>query len=489
MRNPFLIGLVTVLMAGLFGPVLAADRSAVEWTQESLDRIERWNGELNAVIAVNANAIEQARALDRERAEGMRRSPLHGVPVLIKDNIDTRESVTTAGSLALANNRTERDAHVIERLRASGMVILGKANLSEWANFRSERSSSGWSGVGGQARNPYDTTRSPCGSSSGSAVAVAAGMAPLAVGTETNGSVVCPASVNGIVGIKPTVGLVSRHGIVPISHTQDTAGPMAASVRDAAYLLTAMAGPDPEDPGSAEDPALFERNYADFLDPKGLEGKRIGVVRSLAGFHEDVDAALNRAIDDMKSRGAEIVDDLSLPSYPEGFQQAAYDVLLYEFKHDLNAYLAGLSGPAGELDLEQLVAFNQANRDREMKWFQQEIFLKSQAKGGLDSPEYREALALVGSFSRNGIDGLLREHDLDALVSPSNTPAWVIDLVVGDNWLGSSSSFPARAGYPHITVPIPISWRISASRRDMQELPIRTLRRKYSLGFIVRCDR
>lgn len=447
--------LLAAVLAGLIVPAACmGEVSPVEATRGAIERIERWNDDLNAVIALNPQAIAQAEALEREARKGEATGPLHGVPVLIKDNIDALETATTAGSLALAENRTGRDARLVDRLRGAGLVILGKTNLSEWANFRSERSSSGWSGVGGQARNPYDTSRSPCGSSSGSAVAVAAGLAPLAVGTETNGSIICPAAVNGIVGIKPTVGLVSRHGIVPISHTQDTAGPMATNVRDAAALLTVLAGPDPEDPASAGEAALFARDYMDYLDPDGLRGRRIGVVRSLAGFHESVDEAFDRAIGDMKSRGAEIIDDLSLPAYPEGFQQAAYDVLLYEFKHDLNAYLAGLPGAAGKLDLEQLVAFNQAHRDREMKWFQQEVFLKSQAKSGLDSPEYREALALVGSFSRDGIDGLLQEHDLDALISPSNTPAWKIDLVVGDNWLGSSSSFPARAGYPHITVPM-----------------------------------
>lgn len=429
------------------GPAQLAVSSAVE-------RIDRWNGELNAVIAVNERAGKQALELDRERLSGELRGPLHGVPVLIKDNIETREMATTAGSLALENNRTGRDAAVVARLRERGLVILGKANLSEWANFRSERSSSGWSAIGGQARNPYDTTRSPCGSSSGSAVAVAAGMVALAVGTETNGSVICPSSVNGIVGIKPTVGLVSRRGIVPISHSQDTAGPMAANVRDAAYLLTEMAAYDSADSASPEGAVYFERNYSTALRASGLKGKRIGVVRSLAGFHEDVDLALERALEDMRTGGAEIVDDLSFPDYPEGFGGQAYDVLLYEFKHDLNRFLAELPGPAGGLTLQKLIEFNQEQAGAEMKWFRQEIFLKSQEKEGLDSGEYREALKLVQTFSRESIDKLLDEHDLDALVSPSNTPAWKIDLVVGDRWLGSSSSFPARAGYPHITVPM-----------------------------------
>ena len=447
------------LMAVISGAALAESGTSATGASEravrtALERIERWDDELNAVIALDPSAVKQAVARDRERAAGHLRGPLHGVPVLIKDNIETRELPTTAGSLALAGNTTGRDAHVVARLRDQGLVVLGKANLSEWANFRSERSSSGWSGVGGQTRNPHDPTRSPCGSSSGSAAAVAAGYVALAVGTETNGSVICPASVNGIVGIKPTVGLVSRHGIVPIAHSQDTAGPMAANVRDAAYLLDAMAGYDPADPAAPRDRGVFARRYADALDPRGLEGKRIGVVRSLAGFHEGVDEAFERAIADLAAGGAEIVDGLALPEYPEGFGDAAYDVLLYEFKHDLNAYLAGLPGAEAELTLESLIEFNRRHAQAEMKWFRQEVFLKAQETDGLESAAYREALHRVQSFSRAGIDDLLAEHDLDLLISPSNTPAWKIDLVVGDRWLGSSSSFPARAGYPHVTVPM-----------------------------------
>ena len=452
--------LVSILSATMVLAAAVTEAGAVDAgpgeraVRTSLERIARWDADLKAVIALNPSAIEQAAELDRERASGRLRGALHGVPVLIKDNIETRELPTSAGSLALAENATGRDARVIAQLREKGLVILGKANLSEWANFRSERSSSGWSAVGGQARNPHDTSRSPCGSSSGSAVAVAAGYVPLAVGTETNGSVICPASVNGIVGIKPTVGLVSRHGIVPIAHSQDTAGPMAANVRDAVYLLDAMAGFDPDDPAAPQDRSVFERRHADALDPNGLRGKRIGVVRSLAGFHEDVDAALEQAIADLAAGGAEIVDDLALPAYPDGFGDMAYDVLLYEFKHDLNAYLAGLPGPAGQLTLGGLIRFNEAQAEREMKWFQQEIFIKAQATAGLDAAPYVEASQQVRAFSRAAIDDLLEQHDLDLLVSPSNTPAWKIDLVVGDRWLGSSSSMPARAGYPHVTVPM-----------------------------------
>jgi amidase len=419
-----------------------------------MERIAAWNGQLRAVIATDPTAMAQAAERDRELARGHSRGPLHGVPVLIKDNIETRDQATTAGSLALAANYSGRDAPAVEQLREAGLVIVGKANLSEWANFRSGRSSSGWSAVGGQTRNPYDPTRSPCGSSSGSAVAVAAGMVPLAVGTETDGSIVCPASVNGIVGIKPTVGLVSRRGIVPISHSQDTAGPMATNVRDAAYLLMAMTAHDPADPASPQEVSRFGRNYAAALKVDGLRGKRIGVVRSLAGFHEGVDARFEQAIADLRSADAEVVDQLAFTEEPAGLAEAAYEVQLYEFKHDLNAYLAGLPGATGELRLPDLIEFNLQHVEAELKWFQQEIFLQAQERGDLQSRAYLEALALSQGYSRGGIDGLLQTHQLDLLVSPTDSPAWVIDLVVGDRFLGGSSSMPARAGYPHITVPM-----------------------------------
>jgi amidase len=279
-------------------------------------------------------------------------------------------------------------------------------------------------------------------------------MVPLAVGTETDGSIVCPAAVNGIVGIKPTVGMVSRRGIVPISHSQDTAGPMAANVRDAAYLLMAMTAPDPADPASPRESDRFGRDYAAALEPQGLRGKRIGVVRSLAGFHEGVDARFEQAIADLRSAGAEIVDQLALPEEPAGLSDAAYEVLLYEFKHDLNAYLAGLPGAAGKLRLHDLIEFNLQHAEAELQWFQQEVFLQAQERGDLQSRDYLDALTVTQDYSRGGIDGLLRAHRLDLLVSPTDAPAWVIDLVVGDRFLGGSSSMPARAGYPHITVPM-----------------------------------
>lgn len=465
-RYPALIAILAPLAAGCSSPSMPGDATAVELgsrlqagemsaasiARHYLDVIEERNPELNAVIAVDPTALEQARTLDGQ-AGG--HGPLHGIPVLIKDNIETRSQPTTAGSLALADNDTGRDAPLVANLRAAGAVILGKANLSEWANFRSEHSSSGWSAVGGQTRNAHDPTRSPCGSSAGSAVAVAAGLAPLAVGTETNGSIVCPAAANGIVGIKPTVGLVSRTHVVPISHSQDTAGPMARTVTDAVILLEAMMGMDEADPATLVAAETRDWRLTDHLRPGGLGDKRIGVVRSLAGFHPGVDELLERALNTMRDAGAVIVDDLSFER-PEGFSRATYDVLLYEFRHDLNAYLAGLpDGNLSRLTLESLADFNREHADREMPWFGQDIFENSLEKGGLDDPAYRDALALAQEVTReNGIDQLLRDNDLDALVAPTGAPAWKIDLVNGDHFLGGSSTFPAVAGYPNITVPM-----------------------------------
>jgi len=448
--------IVEASIADLQAMMESGEMSAEAITRAYLERIAELNGGLAAVIAVNPEAPAQARALDRERAESGARGPLHGIPILLKDNIESRDPMpTTAGSLALAGNVTGRDAFFVARLREAGAVILGKTNLSEWANFRSERSSSGWSGVGGQTNNPYDPTRNPCGSSSGSGVAAAASLAAVAVGTETNGSIVCPANANGVVGIKPTVGLVSRSGVVPISHSQDTAGPMARSVADAVVLLSAMIGRDEADPatGIADEAAGWA--LEEHLRTDGLKGKRIGVVRSLAGFHSEVDRLLEAAIADLEAGGATVVDGLAFEK-TEGLGDAAYDVLLYEFKHDLNAYLAGLPN-AGELPaatLDELIAFNEARAGEEMPYFGQEIFIKSQAKGPLTEPAYTKALELVRGASRAGIDGLLAEHDLDALIAPTGGPAWKTDLINGDHFIGSSSSYPARAGYPNITVPM-----------------------------------
>jgi len=428
--------------------------SAEALTVHFLERIATRNAELNAVIAVNPEALDAARALDGERARGATRGPLHGIPILVKDNIETRELPTTAGSLALKGNHTGRDATVVARLREAGVVVLGKTNLSEWANFRSERSSSGWSAVGGQGRNPHDTTRSPCGSSSGSGIAVAAGLAVAALGTETDGSVTCPASVNGVVGIKPSVGLVSRTGIVPISHTQDTAGPMTRNVTDAALLLSAMAGPDPTDAATQRGGADFGADYLGATAADGLKGRRIGVLRSADGYHEGVEALLGRAIATLRAAGVTLVDGLAFAPYAE-FDDDSYDVLLYEFKHDLNAYLASLPNDLHALTLEALIRFNTEHAAAEMAYFQQEVFVKAQAMGPTTDEAYTEALARVRKATReDGIDRLLDEHELDALIVPTCDPAWSIDLVNGDHWVDGFSTYPAVAGYPHLTLPM-----------------------------------
>jgi len=442
-------------VAGLHQAMRAGELSAAVLVERQIARIELLNPELNAVIALDPSARAQARALDVRLAEGEWAGPLHGIPVLVKDNIETKAQPTTAGSLALADNDTGRDAPLVARLRDAGAVILGKANLSEWANFRSERSSSGWSAIGGQTRNPYDPTRSPCGSSSGSAAAVAAGMTVLAVGTETNGSVVCPASANGVVGIKPTVGLVSRSRIVPISHSQDTAGPMARSVGGAVALLAAMAGPDEADPATAERPEWSPEDLSAHVDRNGLKGKRIGVLRSSAGFHGEVDALLEAAIDTMREGGAEVVDNVEWET-PDGFYGQAFDVLLYEFKHDLNGYLANLpDGDLGSMTLADLIEFNRNHAETEMPWFDQEIFEQAQAKGPLSEDEYKEALSAVQQATRaQGIDKLLADQELDALIAPTGSAAWTIDLINGDHFIGGSSSLAAVSGYPNITLPM-----------------------------------
>ncbi len=437
----------------------AGSLTAVQLTEYYLARIEHYNPVLNAVIAVSPDAIDQARSLDAELANGRVRGVLHGIPVLLKDNIESLGSLpTTAGSLALQDNVTNRDATVTANLRAAGAVILGKANLSEWANFRSTRSSSGWSGIGGQARNPYDTDRSPCGSSSGSAVAVAADLTLLAVGTETNGSVVCPSSANGVVGIKPTIGVVSRTGIVPISHRQDTAGPMARNVFDAAVMLSAMAGFDSEDGVTAagQQNGSFNRDYTEFLTANALQGKRIGVLRGVAGFHEGVDALFDQAAIDLGIAGAVLVDELEYPDPGDAFDNGnSFNALLLDFKNDLNSYLAGLPNPPpAAVDLESLITFNRRHADREMSWFQQELFEQSQEKGGFDDPEYQQAVAKITEATRNGIDQLLEQHNLDALIAPTSSAAWSIDLVNGDRFLGGSSTYPAVSGYPNVTVPM-----------------------------------
>jgi amidase len=374
--------------------------------------------------------------------------------VLIKDNIDTADRMrTSAGSLALGENIPQRDAFVAERLRAAGAVILGKTNLSEWANFRSTRSSSGWSGRGGQTRNPYALDRNPCGSSSGSGVAVSANFATLAVGTETDGSIVCPSSANGIVGIKPTVGLVSRSGIIPISHSQDTAGPMCRTVADAAALLGALVGVDPRDAATAASRGHAQTDYTKYLDPAGLRGARIGVARNFFGFSSRVDKLMDESIAAMKDAGAVIVDPANIPTAGK-FGDSEFEVLLYEFKADLNAYLATLPPSAPARSLAALIEYNEANREREMPWFGQELFLQAQAKGPLTTPAYRTALAKNHRLARTeGIDALMTKHRLDAIVGPTGGTPWVTDLVNGDHFSGGSSSPAAVAGYPNVNVP------------------------------------
>jgi amidase len=418
---------------------------------ERIEAIDKQGPRLASLIEVNPDALAIADGLDKERAQKHVRGPMHGIPVLIKDNIDTADQMqTTAGSLALLGSKPARDAFVAQRLREAGAVILGKTNLSEWANIRSSHSSSGWSGRGGQTKNPYALDRNPCGSSSGSGAATAANLCAVAVGTETDGSVVCPASANGLVGIKPTLGLVSRSGIIPISHSQDTAGPMARTVRDAATLLSAMAGVDARDSATAAS-AGKAADYTKFLDPNGLKGARIGVARKYFGFSDPVDALMNELIEQIKSAGAEIIDPADLPSHGK-FGDSEFMVFLYELKADLNTYLAGRPGAPGSL--KEIIDFNEKNKAKEMPYFGQDVFIKAEAKGPLSSKEYTDALEANLRLSRKeGIDAVMDEHKLDAIMAPTAGPAWFTDWVNGDCSNGGSSNAAAVAGYPDITVP------------------------------------
>ncbi|MGB6145002.1 MAG: amidase [Rhodanobacter sp.] len=423
---------------------------------DRVQRIDRSGPTLRAVIETNPDVLPLADALDAKRTRS--HGPLYGIPVLLKDNIETGDHMlTTAGSLALIDAPAARDASLVERLRKAGALILGKTNLSEWANFRSSHASSGWSGRGGQTKNPYVLDRNPCGSSAGSAVAVAAGLATVAIGTETDGSIICPAAMNGIVGIKPTLGLVSRRGIVPISHNQDTAGPMARSVADAATLLSVIAGSDPRDPATLE-ADRHATDYTKFLDPNGLRGKRIGVVRQLAGAEPNADRVLAQSIALMKAQGAIVVDPVTLPHLAE-LGDREFTVLLYDFKHDVNAYLANRRGLKVHT-LADLIAFNQAHAAEEMPWFGQELFEKAEQKGPLTDKAYADALATAKSLSGpEGIDAALQSQQLDALLAPSWGPAFVTDPVLGDHivsgdpTVGGASQPAAVAGYPSITVP------------------------------------
>ena len=448
---------IAELQAGMKSGKYTARGLTAAYVQR-IDALDRKGPALRAVLEVNPDALVQAEALDAERKAKGPRGPLHGVPVLVKDNIATRDRMqSTAGSLALVGVAPPRDAFIVERLRASGAVILGKANLSEWANFRSTHSSSGWSGRGGQCRNPYALDRTPSGSSSGSGVAVAANLCPVAIGTETDGSIVSPSTCCSIVGIKPTLGLVSRTGIIPIAHSQDTAGPMARTVADASVLLGALAGVDPRDDATAASAGQARTDYTAFLDPNGLKGARLGVCRShFMGYSPATDALMEGAIDTVKRLGAVVVDPADIATAGQ-FDDAEFTVLLYEFKADLNRYLAEwATGAAGAKTLEGLIGFNDRNKERELPYFGQEIFVQAQAKGPLTDQDYLRALDKDHLLARTqGIDAVMAEHQLDALIAPTGGPPALIDLVNGDPGGGGSFSSPAAvAGYPHVTVPL-----------------------------------
>ncbi|HLH03389.1 MAG TPA: amidase [Bryobacteraceae bacterium] len=430
---------------------LSAER-ATELYLDRIREIDHHGPELRSVIEINPDALAIAKELDKERKAGRVRGPLHGIPVLLKDNIDTADKMqTTAGSLALVGSPARRDAFLVGRLRDAGAVLLGKTNLSEWANFRSTHSTSGWSGRGGQTKNPYALDRNPCGSSSGSGAAVSANLTSVAVGTETDGSVICPSSICGIVGIKPTLGLISRSGIIPIAHSQDTAGPMARSVRDAAIVLGVLAGVDERDAATAGARGNIARDYTSYLDPTGLKGARIGFVRQYLTMGPAVSSVMDDCIHLLKDAGAEIVDPVEFPKFEE-WRDTETEVLLYEFKADLNAYLADRG--AGVKSLADCIAFNRAHRSEEMPYFAQELMEQAQGKGPLTEKAYKDALDRNHRLTRKeGIDALLKKYKLDALAGPTAGPAWTTDWVNGDRVDSGCSSPPAVSGYPHITVP------------------------------------
>jgi amidase len=428
--------------------------SLVKKYQARIEAIDRHGPRLNAVMELNPDALAIAAALDKERVSRGARGPLHGVPVLIKDNIDTHDRMTTtAGSLALAGSIPPRDSFVAARLRAAGAVLLGKTNLSEWANFRGSLSTSGWSGRGGQTLNPYVLDRNPSGSSSGSAVAVASNLCAVAVGTETDGSIISPASFNGIVGIKPTLGLISRSGIIPIAHSQDTAGPMARTVADAAILLGALAGTDDRDPATAEASTKAEKDYSRCLDVNAIRGARLGVARSFFGAHPKVDELMESALGQLKRLGAELVEGITLKKSAE-LEKAEGEVLHYEMKADMNAYLASLGPQAPIRTLKEIIEFNKGHKEAELVWFGQEELIASEAKGPLTDKAYLDALATCKRLAQTeGIDAAMDRDKLDAIVAPTSTPAHVTDWVLGDHGLGDSTTYAAVAGYPSITVP------------------------------------
>jgi amidase len=439
---------------------LARDLDAQSTTSERLvaaflariKAIDQTGPELNSVLALNPSARADARARDAERKAGRVRGPLHGIPILVKDNIETADPLaTTAGSLALRDNITGRDAPLVARLRAAGAIVLGKTNLSEWANIRSSRSVSGWSAMGGFTKNPYFLDRNPCGSSSGSGAAAAAYLAAAAIGTETDGSIICPASVSGLVGLKPTVGLVSRTNIVPISHNQDTAGPMARSVADAAVLLTVMAGTDAAD-AATKDADMYKSDYTKALDAGALAGKRVGVLNFLKGYHEGTDVAFARAIETMKQAGATIVEIEKF----DGLDQIGKDefsILLHDLKVDLNAYLGTLPPSVKTRTLADVIAFNERT-PAELAYFGQDLFVQAEKTSGTNGESDIELAVKTKRAAADGIDRMLADNNLDALVAPTGSPAWTTDVVNGDHFLGSATTLPAVAGYPHITVPM-----------------------------------
>ncbi|MFZ1082262.1 MAG: amidase [Candidatus Kryptoniota bacterium] len=429
-------------------------RSIAEHYLARIDAIDKHGPALGSVIEVNPDALKIADELDKERKEKGSRGPMHGIPVLIKDNIATADKMmTTAGSLALVGSKPPVDSFLVQQLRKSGAVILGKTNLSEWANIRSSHSTSGWSGRGGLTRNPYALDRNTSGSSSGSAVAVSSNLCAVAVGTETDGSIVSPSSINGVVGIKPTVGLVSRTGVIPISHSQDTAGPMGRTVKDAATLLGALVGVDSEDKASKGSKGKLFSDYTQFLNAGGLKGARIGVIRSYFGFHEGVDVVINNAIKNLKGSGAIVIDPVEIKTLSQ-LGNAEDLVLQYELKADMKVYLDRLGPNAPVHTLKDIIEFNDKHKETEMPYFGQDIFLKVEARGPLTSKEYLNALSQCHKLLRTeGIDMVMKKHKLDALVAPTDSPAWLTDLVDGDHFLGGSSQAAAVAGYPSVTVP------------------------------------
>jgi amidase len=451
---PFELDEITIaeLRQGLASGRFTATRLVDAYAQR-IEEIDRSGPTLRSFIEINPDAAAIAAERDRELRAGFVRGPLHGIPVVVKDNIETGDGMqTSAGSLALTGSPPPADAFIVRRLREAGAVLLGKTNLSEWANFRSTRSTSGWSARGGQTKNPYVLDRNPCGSSSGSGASVAASLVAAAIGTETDGSVVCPSNANGIVGIKPTLGLASRSGIVPIAHSQDTAGPMARTVTDAAILLGALTGVDSLDPETAKSRGRVHADYTQFLDAGSLRGARIGVLRRGFGFNPDVDRTMERALEVLRDGGSTLVDPANIETAGQ-FDESEFTVLLYEFKADLNAYLAARPGIAHRT-LAELIRFNEENREREMPFFGQEIFHMAEEKGPLTDRAYRVALAKNHDLARaKGIDATMTKHRLDAMVAPTGSPAWPTDLINGDHFTGGFSSVAAVAGYPHVTVP------------------------------------